>query len=101
VTDPAINPDDAELLFRKGVLHPLMNQPDTAGQSLRRILTLRRREPFASVDGGHLRPCDAAQPRKAGRGTGSPRRGGPAMDGDPCRASRRRRINRGVDAART
>jgi tetratricopeptide (TPR) repeat protein len=46
----AVDPDDAELLFRKGVLHRLMNQPDAAGQSWRRILTLRRPERFASVD---------------------------------------------------
>ena len=48
----ADNPDDAELLFRKGVLHRLQGQADEAEACWRRILTLRRPERFASVDAG-------------------------------------------------
>jgi tetratricopeptide (TPR) repeat protein len=46
------DPDDAELLFRKGILHRLQGEPFQAGESWRRILTLRRPEHFASVDDG-------------------------------------------------
>ncbi|WP_159452307.1 glycosyltransferase [Singulisphaera sp. GP187] len=45
-------PDDAELLFRKGVLHRLRGEPDQAGACWRQVLTLRRPERFASVDEG-------------------------------------------------
>jgi tetratricopeptide (TPR) repeat protein len=46
------DPDDAELLFRKGVLHRLGGEPEEAGACWRRVLTLRRPERFASVDEG-------------------------------------------------
>ena len=48
----ADDPDDAELLFRKGVLHRLQGEPAEAGVCWRRVLTLRRPERFASVDAG-------------------------------------------------
>ena len=47
-----MDPDDAELLFRKGVLHRLRAEPDDAKACWRRVLTLRRPERFASVDEG-------------------------------------------------
>ena len=48
----ADDPDDAELLFRKGVLHRVQGEPAEAGACWRRVLTLRRPERFASVDAG-------------------------------------------------
>jgi len=48
----ANEPDDAELLFRKGVLHRLRGEPSQAADCWRRILSLRRPERFASVDEG-------------------------------------------------
>jgi hypothetical protein len=48
----ADDPDDAELLFRKGVLHRLRGEPHEAGTCWRRILTVRRPERFGSVDAG-------------------------------------------------
>ncbi len=51
-TGLADDPDDAELLFRKGVLHRLQGEPANAGVCWRRVLTLRRPERFASVDAG-------------------------------------------------
>jgi hypothetical protein len=48
----AVDPDDAELLFRKGVLHRMRNGPTAAGACWRRILALRRPERFASLDVG-------------------------------------------------
>ncbi|MDR3621717.1 MAG: glycosyltransferase, partial [Paludisphaera borealis] len=44
--------DDAELLFRKGVLHRLRGEPGEAEACWGRILTIRRPEKFASVDEG-------------------------------------------------
>jgi tetratricopeptide (TPR) repeat protein len=46
------DPDDAELLFRKGILHRLRGEPDEAAACWRRVLALRRPERFASVDEG-------------------------------------------------
>jgi tetratricopeptide (TPR) repeat protein len=48
----AVDPDDAELLFRKGVLHRLRGEPAEAGTCWRRVLTVRRPQRFASVDAG-------------------------------------------------
>jgi hypothetical protein len=48
----AIDPDDAELLFRRGVLHRHRGEPAEAELSWRRILRLRRPEQFCSVDQG-------------------------------------------------
>ena len=48
----ADDPDDAELLFRKGVLHRRQGEPGEAGACWRQVLTLRRPERFASVDAG-------------------------------------------------
>jgi tetratricopeptide (TPR) repeat protein len=57
------DPEDAELLFRKAVLHRNRGEPAEAEASWRRILTLRRPERFASVDMGiygHLTRRDLA-----------------------------------------
>lgn len=48
----AADPDDAELLFRKAVLHRHAGDAAQAEACWRRILTLRRPERFASVDMG-------------------------------------------------
>jgi len=47
-----VDPDDAELLFRKAVLHGKTAQPAEAELCWRRILTLKRPEQFCSVDQG-------------------------------------------------
>jgi GT2 family glycosyltransferase len=44
--------EDAELLFRKAVVHRHFGQPEEAGQCWRTILTLSRPQKFASVDQG-------------------------------------------------
>ncbi len=52
-----IDPDDAELHFRKAVLHRKAGQPAEAETCWRRILTLKRPEQFCSVNQdiyGHL-----------------------------------------------
>ncbi len=48
----SFHPDDAELLFRKAVVHRKAGQPAEAEACWRRILTLRRPEQFCSVDQG-------------------------------------------------
>ena len=48
----SLDPDDAELLFRKAVLHRKAGQPAEAEACWRRILTLKRPEQFCSVDQG-------------------------------------------------
>ncbi len=48
----ALDPEDAELLFRKGVVHRRRGERAEAENCWRRILTLRRPERFASVDMG-------------------------------------------------
>ena len=48
----AIDPDDAELLFREAVVRRHMGDNDGAERCWRRILTLKRPEQFASVDQG-------------------------------------------------
>jgi tetratricopeptide (TPR) repeat protein len=45
-------PDDAELLFRRGMLHRLRGEPAEAEGSWRRVLTLDRPERFSSLDVG-------------------------------------------------
>jgi tetratricopeptide (TPR) repeat protein len=47
-----IDPDDAELHFRKAVLHRKAGQPAEAEACWRRILTLKRLDQFCSVDQG-------------------------------------------------
>jgi tetratricopeptide (TPR) repeat protein len=47
-----IDPDDAELDFRKAVLHREADQPAEAEACWRRILTLKRPDQFCSVDQG-------------------------------------------------
>ena len=47
-----IDPDDAELHFRKAVLHRKAAQPPEAEACWRRILTLKRPDQFCSVDQG-------------------------------------------------
>ena len=48
----SFDPDDAELLFRKAVLHRLAGPARRAEACWRRILTLKRPEQFCSVDQG-------------------------------------------------
>ncbi len=48
----ALDPQDAELLFRKAVVHRGMGQAAEAEQCWRRILTLSRPRKFASLDQG-------------------------------------------------
>jgi tetratricopeptide (TPR) repeat protein len=48
----ALDPDDAELLFRRAVVHRFRGETAEAASSWRRILTLRRPEQFCSVDQG-------------------------------------------------
>jgi tetratricopeptide (TPR) repeat protein len=48
----SFDPDDAELLFRKAVVHRTACQPAEAEDCWRRILTLRRPDQFCSVDQG-------------------------------------------------
>jgi glycosyltransferase involved in cell wall biosynthesis len=48
----SLEPDDAELWFRKAVAHRLRGEPALAERAWRRILSLRRPEKFASVDQG-------------------------------------------------
>jgi len=47
-----MDPDDAELHFRKAVLHRKADQPAEAEACWRRILTLKRPDQFCSVDQG-------------------------------------------------
>src|SRR5271166_4094110 len=47
-----LDPDDAELHFRKVVLHCKAGQPAEAEACWRRILTLKRPDQFCSVDQG-------------------------------------------------
>ncbi len=48
----ALDPQDAELLFGKAIVHRRRGEPAEAEARWRRILTLRRPERFASVDMG-------------------------------------------------
>ncbi|MGO9921070.1 MAG: glycosyltransferase [Isosphaeraceae bacterium] len=48
----AIDPDDAELMFREAVVRRHMGDRDGAERCWRRILTLKRPKQFASVDQG-------------------------------------------------
>ena len=48
----SLDPEDAELLFRKAVIHRQRGESAEAEQSWRRILGLRRPEQFASLDMG-------------------------------------------------
>jgi len=47
-----LDPDDAEIYFRKAVLHRKAGQPVEAEACWRRILTLKRPDQFCSVDQG-------------------------------------------------
>jgi glycosyltransferase involved in cell wall biosynthesis len=48
----ALDPDDAELLFRRAVVHRQRGETTEAESCWRRILTLRRPEAFCSIDQG-------------------------------------------------
>jgi tetratricopeptide (TPR) repeat protein len=48
----SLDPDDAELWFRKAVVHRHRAEPGEAERCWRRILTLRRPKKFASMDQG-------------------------------------------------
>ncbi len=47
-----LDPDDAEIHFRKAILHRKAGQPAEAEACWRRILTLRRPDRFCSVNQG-------------------------------------------------
>ena len=47
-----LDPDDAEIHFRKAILHRKAGQPAEAEACWRRILTLKRPDQFCSVDQG-------------------------------------------------
>jgi hypothetical protein len=47
-----VDPDDAELLFRKAVVHRQRGEPPQAETCWRRILELNRPQRFCSVDQG-------------------------------------------------
>ncbi len=51
-----LDPDDAELHFRKAVLHRKAGHPAEAAACWRRILTLKRPPPFLQCRSRHLRP---------------------------------------------
>jgi len=70
--------DDAELHFRKAVLHRKAGQPAEAEACWRRILTLKRPDQFCSVDQGiygATSPC-ATSPSWSKSGATGPRPGG-------------------------
>ena len=48
----SLDPEDAELWFRKAVVHRHGGEPAEAEQCWRRILTLSRPQKFASMDQG-------------------------------------------------
>ncbi len=48
----AVDPDDAELLFREAVIRRNNNDPAGAERCWRRVLTLRRSDQFSSLDQG-------------------------------------------------
>ena len=48
----SLDPEDAELWFRKAVVHRCAGEPGEAEQCWRRILTLSRPQKFASMDQG-------------------------------------------------
>ena len=66
----SFDPSDAELLFRKAVVHRMAGQPAEAETTWRRILTLKRPEQFCSVDQGiygHLTLRNLAEARRLWR----------------------------------
>ena len=85
-----MDPDDAELHFRKAVLHRKAGQPAEAEAGWRRILTLKC--PTSSA--ASTRASTATSPcavRRPGRGTRRPDRGPAALEAGPRRVSRRYR----------
>ena len=80
-----LDPDDAELHFRKAILHRKAGQPAEAEACWRRILTLKRPDRFCSVDQGiygHLTWRSA--------GTGMKHRGSGSWCSPPVRGMRTR-----------
>ena len=75
----SFDPDDAELLFRKAVVHRTAGQPAEAEACWRRILTLTPARAVLQRGPGHLRPSDASQPGRPGRGAGRRGRGREAV----------------------
>ena len=90
----SLDPEDAELWFRKAVLHRRRSEPAEAERCWRRILELKRPEKFASVDmaiyGHRTRRNLAALAGRAGRPCG----------GEAALAGRARRMPRGPRGAR-
>ena len=62
-----VNPEDAELWFRKAVVHRHRGESSEAEKCWRLILTLEASRPVLQRRPGHLRPPDPAQPGRAGR----------------------------------
>jgi glycosyltransferase involved in cell wall biosynthesis len=74
----SLDQDDAELWFRKAVVHRQAGEPAEAEQCWRRILTLSRAQKFASIDQGifgHLTRRPRRSPKSMACGAGGmPRR---------------------------
>ena len=76
----ALDPDDAELLFRRAVVHRHRGETTEAESCWRRILTLRRPEAFCSVDQGIYGLLTRRNLAVAGRRSrGESRRSGSAL----------------------
>ena len=62
-----MDPEDAELLFRKAVIHRHRGEPADAARCWRTILTLYAARAVRQRGHGDLRPPDPSQPGGAGR----------------------------------
>jgi glycosyltransferase involved in cell wall biosynthesis len=94
----SIDPDDAELRHRKGVVHRNRGESAEAEQCWRRILSLSRPDRFCSIDQGIYGQPDPAQPGGPGRRARRPRRSGATL---ACGARRMPRRSRGPRRTRT
>ena len=82
--------DDAELWFRKAVLHRQRHEPAEAEACWRNILHLKRSRAVLQRRSGHLWASHPPQPRRARRRTWRPRRSHAVMASHPRRMPRRR-----------
>src|SRR5271157_101275 len=87
----SFDPDDAELLFRKAVLHRKAVQPAEADACWRRILTLERPDQFCSVDQGIYGHLTLRNLAVLAEGAWRPGRGPAALADGPRRLPRRPR----------
>ena len=87
----SLDPEDAELWFRKAVVHRHRGEPAEAEQCWRRILTLSRPAEVRQRGPGDLRPPHPAKPGGPGQGTRRPRRSATAVAGGAGRMPRRSR----------